>query len=127
MAIVFAIRKWRSYLLGHYFIIRTDQKALKNLLEQRIIDEDQQKWVSELMGFKCEVHNKPRKDNRVADSLSRRGEIKELNSISMLQLQNWDEWEKEVQQDPKLASIMQLLATGQQEVEGYRLHTVHLM
>lgn len=28
---------------GHYFIVRIDQKALKYLLEQRIIDEDQHK------------------------------------------------------------------------------------
>lgn len=33
MAIVFVVKKWRSYQLGHYFIIRTDQKALKYLLE----------------------------------------------------------------------------------------------
>lgn len=76
MAIVFAVKKWRSYLLGHHFIIRTDQKALKYLLEQRIIDEDQQKWVVKLMGFKFEVLYKPGKENRVVDALSRTREIK---------------------------------------------------
>lgn len=47
MALVFAVKKWRHYLMGHHFIIRTDEKALKYLLE--IIDEDKQKWVSKYM------------------------------------------------------------------------------
>lgn len=31
-ALVFAISKWSHYLLGHHFIMRTNQKALKSLL-----------------------------------------------------------------------------------------------
>jgi len=27
-------KKWQHYFLGHHFIIKTDQKALKHLLEQ---------------------------------------------------------------------------------------------
>lgn len=35
MAILLTIKKWRHYLLGRIFIIKTDQKRLKYLLDQR--------------------------------------------------------------------------------------------
>ena len=35
-AITQALAKFRHYLLGHKFIIKTDQKSLKELLEQRL-------------------------------------------------------------------------------------------
>jgi len=34
VGILFAIRNWRQYLLGKEFVIRTDHKPLKYLLEQ---------------------------------------------------------------------------------------------
>jgi hypothetical protein len=42
LAIVEAISIWRPYLLGRKFIIRTDQKSLKYLLEHQITTFDQQ-------------------------------------------------------------------------------------
>jgi hypothetical protein len=71
LALVMAIRKWRHYLLGHSFKVRTDQQALKYLLEQRIGTPAQQKWVSKLLGFDFTVEYKKGRENRAADALPR--------------------------------------------------------
>ncbi|KAL2243763.1 UNVERIFIED_CONTAM: Retrovirus-related Pol polyprotein from transposon opus [Sesamum indicum] len=36
LALLLAVTKWRHYLLGSHFIIRTDQKSLKHILDQRV-------------------------------------------------------------------------------------------
>ncbi|XP_028796878.1 uncharacterized protein LOC114752313 [Neltuma alba] len=113
MAIVFAVKKWRYYLLGRPFLIKTDQKPLKYLLEQRVLDGQQQQWVSKLMGFDFQIQYKPGASNSAADGLSRRGGDCALQAISVLQNPDIDSWDQEVRADPTLAAIIQALGTGQ--------------
>ena len=72
LAIIEAVRTWRPYLLGRKFIIQTDQKSLKHLLEQRIVTPEQQDWVAKLLGFDYEIVYRPGLENSVADDLSRK-------------------------------------------------------
>jgi len=71
LAIVFAVKKWEQYLIGRPFIIKTDQKSLKHLLEQKISTPFQQFWLSKLMGFDYSIQYKSGVQNIAADSLSR--------------------------------------------------------
>lgn len=75
MAVVLAVLKWRYYLLGRQFLIRTDHQSLKYLLEQRIGTPFQQKWITKLLGFDYSIVYKCGKDNPAADALSRKGEL----------------------------------------------------
>ncbi|KAK4394518.1 hypothetical protein Sango_1606100 [Sesamum angolense] len=72
LALLLAVTKWKYYLQGHHFIIRTDQKSLKHILDQREDSVLQQKWITKLLGLSYEVQYKTGHENRAADALSRR-------------------------------------------------------
>ena len=57
-AIVESVQKWRQYLLGREFVIRTDQKSLRELLQQIIQTPDQHFYIRKLMGFKFRIEYK---------------------------------------------------------------------
>ena len=74
LALVTAMKKWRTYLVGRPFVIKTDQQSLKFLLEQRIGTPAQQKWFTKLLGYSFIVEYKKGKENKAANALSRKGE-----------------------------------------------------
>lgn len=49
-ALIQAVKKWRPYLIGQEFLIRTDHQSLNFLLEQKIGTPTQQKWITKLLG-----------------------------------------------------------------------------
>jgi hypothetical protein len=70
-AITEALAKFRHYLLGHKFVIRTDQQSLKSLLDQNLQTPEQQAWLHKFIGFDFTIEYRPGKDNKAADALSR--------------------------------------------------------
>jgi hypothetical protein len=111
MAILHALKKWRPYLIGRHFKVKTDHDSLKYFLEQRLSSEEQQKWVTKILGYDFEIIYKKGKQNVVADALSRKDEDVEafLCDISIIQ-PDWivearDEWKN----DEKVWSLIQRL------------------
>uniref|UniRef100_A0A7N2KR02 Uncharacterized protein n=1 Tax=Quercus lobata TaxID=97700 RepID=A0A7N2KR02_QUELO len=84
LALVTAVRKWRPYLFGKPFVIKTDHQSLKYLLEQRIGTPMQQRWITKLLGYSFLIDYKKGKENVVADALSRQGEKDHSDSDSIL-------------------------------------------
>lgn len=69
-ALTEVVHKWRHYLLGNEFTIRTDHASLKNLLSQVIQSPEQQYFLIRLLGFTINIIYRKGKENDVADALS---------------------------------------------------------
>lgn len=71
--------------------MQTYQQSLKYLLEQKVGTPLQQKWITKLLGFDLSVEYNQGKDNRVADTLSRKVGSKEgeLAPSRFQQLLGW--------------------------------------
>jgi hypothetical protein len=70
LAILEALKKWRHYLLGNLLTIRTDQKSLKYLSSQRLLEGIQHKLMLKLLEFDYVIEYKQGCLNTVADALS---------------------------------------------------------
>ena len=87
LALVITITKWRHYLEGYHFIIRTNNQSLKYLFEQRVTITHQQKWLTKLLGLSNEIQYRKGKENVAIDTLSREPTMKKrlyCNGLSFL-------------------------------------------
>lgn len=101
-AITEAVGKFRHYLLGHFFIIRTDQRSLHHMTDQTIQTPEQEEWLPKLMGFHFLIEYKPGKAKVMANALSR--------SFFMAQSQHVyhiiEEVKQAIQKDIEIAKVV---------------------
>ena len=124
MVIMLAIQRWGHYLLGRHFEVHTDQKNLKFLLDQRLMGEDKHKWVSKLLGYDFKVKYKPRKQNGVADALSKK---MYFTAISSMQFFDWEGIEEELLADDKMKRVLQDLVDKPNSQPGFKLRQGRLL
>ncbi|KAA8514829.1 hypothetical protein F0562_018008 [Nyssa sinensis] len=115
-------------------LVRTDQQAVKHLLEQKVGTPFQQKWITKLLGFDFSVEYRSGKGNKVADALSRLpdqgnssemevtmtnyGEAKVISTVTV----NW--WERLHQvyhQDHQLQQLLNHYHQGDLDPLKYQL------
>ena len=75
--------KFRQYLVGNRFRVRTDHNSLRFFLEQKQLQEGQQKWVSKIQAYDFDIEYVKGKNNVVVNALSRRPATLSLMSLDM--------------------------------------------
>lgn len=109
MALVLAIQHWRHYLLGCKFLVITDHKPLRNLLQQRISTTDQQYWLAKLLRYEFEIKHKAGVNNGASDALSQREETGRLHALTKAEWMEEEEIKDAICKDPELRKIIQKL------------------
>jgi hypothetical protein len=82
-AIMHALAKLRQYLVGARFVVRSYHNNLKYFLEQKDLNERQQKWVSMIQAYDFDIEFFKGKNNVVEDALSRRPSVYAMTDISV--------------------------------------------
>ncbi|CAA7062547.1 unnamed protein product [Microthlaspi erraticum] len=133
MTIVLALQKWRHYLLGRRFVVHTDQKSLKFLLEQREISMEYQKWLIKLFGFEFDIVYKPGVENKAEDGLSRiHHEAKQMSSTQLMSitvpavLQLQDIY-KEIAEDVQIQDQLTRVLEGKEEKTEFTVSNGRLL
>ena len=109
-ALIFALRKFRHYLMGTRFTWHTDHEGLKWLRNTRDPRGRYARWIEELEEFDFEVRYRPGVQNPHADALSR---VPVANLIRDGEF-SVAEFQRLQQADPILSSVISMLRRGRQ-------------
>jgi hypothetical protein len=71
LAIIRALKKWRTDLLGSHITICTNHQTLQNFEGQKELPKRQARWMEYMSQYDCSIHYINGDDNCVADALSR--------------------------------------------------------
>jgi hypothetical protein len=112
LAVVFALDKFRSYLIGSSIVVFTDHAALKYLLTKQDAKARLIRWVLLLQEFDLIIKDKKGVENVVADHLSRL-EFEDKSSHLPILETFPDEQLFGVSSGPWFADIVNYLVTGQ--------------
>jgi len=110
LAVIFALEKFRQYLIGTHVIIYTDHAAIRHLVNKKDAKPRLLRWILLLQEFDVEIRDKKGCENVVADHLSR---------IPLIPVNNTpvnenfpDEQIMAVSSEPWFADIVNFLVTG---------------
>ena len=70
--------KFRKYLVGIKFVVKTDHNSLRYFLTQKDLNERKKMWVSKIQAFYFDIEYVKGNNNVIADALSR------IPSISLM-------------------------------------------
>jgi hypothetical protein len=125
VAIVHTLKKWRNYLMGRRFELRTSHNGLKYLFDQPTLNARHSRWLEFLSEYYFDIKHIKGKENKVVDALSRR--LHKLHATTISMYRNYIKGRILESTNADL-QYMELVAKLQQskmphKVENYKLET----
>jgi hypothetical protein len=111
LAVVFAINKFRSYLVGAKVIVYTNHVALKYSLTKKDTKPRLIRWILLLQEFDLEIKDKKGVENTVADYLSRM-QVTNMQELPLNDFLCNDMLLKVTDSNPWYANIVHFMVTG---------------
>ncbi|KAJ7949788.1 Ty3/gypsy retrotransposon protein [Quillaja saponaria] len=121
LAVVLALQKWKHYLMGRHFFLKTDHYTLKYLLEQRVTTTEQQRLLVKLMPYDFTILYRAGKENKGADSLSRQPQQIDLFTLVMPVALDLIDLQKALKVDPHTRMIMETLQSDPKAVPHFSI------
>ena len=115
LAVVASVERFRHYLIGKFFIIRTDCSAVRDTYEKRDMNARVARWFLKLQEYDFKMEHRPGSSMRHVDALSRNpvepgsGTAPVLEEMLQIELSNEDFLVTLQRQDPKLVLIIDTL------------------
>jgi hypothetical protein len=127
--VVHALRKWRHYLMGKKFELRTDHNSLKYLFDQPTLNARQIRWLEFLCEYDFDIKYIKGKDNKVAYALNRKVHGLHATTISMYRTELKDRIPEAADADLQYRNIVAKLQWHERPhiEKGYALGTDGLL
>ncbi|MCG8032936.1 MAG: DDE-type integrase/transposase/recombinase, partial [Candidatus Thiodiazotropha taylori] len=96
LSVVYFMKRFKHYLLGRRFLIRTDHSALKSLMKTKDPEGQTARWIESLACFDFEIQHRQGKKHTNADALSRVPVRKERpkQSVMVTHVRAEEEWDE---------------------------------
>ena len=73
--VIHALTMWHYHLIGRKFILMTDNKGIKYLLDQPNMNARKARWIDFLSKYDFKIQHIKGKENKVVDALSRNARL----------------------------------------------------
>ncbi len=85
LAVIQCLREWRHYLEGQPDTqVHTDHRSLEHLFRQKELSRRQARWIELIQTILPSIQYIKGVDNKVADAISRRADLKENDSVEYM-------------------------------------------
>lgn len=133
LAIVASVERFRLYLLGRFFVIRTDCSAVRDAYRKREMDSRVARYFLKLQEYDFQLEHRSGSSMKHADALSRNAveEPKEIESVVeniwTIEISNTDFLVSLQRQDPKLTKIVDVLSSDPRTDEDRQAHQNYVL